>query len=233
LAKRFAKEKQVDFAFSWEGKARLRGNTFRQRGSAAVALRMIPFAIPSFEDLGLPPVAEQWAKLPQGFIMVTGPTGSGKSTTLASILDKINENRAVHILTIEDPIEYVHQNKMAVVNQREVGEDAHSFPDALRSALREDPDVLLVGEMRDPESIRAALTIAETGHLVFATLHANDTSQALDRIVDVFPGSISPKFGFNWPIPWPPFCTSSFCRGSAGAGWRLSRSLSALQGYAT
>ena len=193
LAERFAHEKQVDFSFSWEDKARLRGNAFRQQGSVALALRMIPYAIPSLHDLGLPPVVEQWMRLPQGFILVIGATGTGKSTTLASMLDYINSHRAVHILTIEDPIEYVHQHKRGAVNQREVGYDTDSFADALRSALREDPDVLLVGEMRDPESIQAALTIAETGHLVFATLHANDTSQALDRIVDVFPAEHQPQ----------------------------------------
>jgi twitching motility protein PilT len=193
LAERFVREKQVDFSFSWQEKARLRGNAFRQRGTVALSLRMIPFAIPTLADLGLPPVVESWMRLPQGFILVIGATGSGKSTTLASMLDHINTHRAAHVLTIEDPIEYVHHHKMGAVNQREVGEDTDTFADALRSALREDPDVLLVGEMRDPESIQAALTIAETGHLVFATLHANDTSQALDRIVDVFPGEHQPQ----------------------------------------
>ncbi|MFD7032539.1 type IV pilus twitching motility protein PilT [Streptomyces sp. NPDC059917] len=193
LTARFRAEKQVDFAFSWGEKARLRGNAFVQRGTSALALRIIPFDVPSSEQLGLPAVAVGWAGLPRGFVLVTGPTGSGKSTTLAALLDHVNRHRSVHILTIEDPIEYLHRHKRAAVNQREVGADTASFPAALRAALREDPDVLLLGEMRDPESISAALTIAETGHLVFATLHTNDTSQTLDRIVDVFPAEQQPQ----------------------------------------
>jgi len=193
LLERFHAEKQVDFSFGWEDKARFRGNAFTQRGSAALALRMIPLSIPTFDELGLPDQIRAWVDLPQGFLLVTGATGSGKSTTLASVLDQINERRQVHILTVEDPIEYVHTHKRSAVCQREVGEDTHSFPHALRAALREDPDVLLIGEMRDPDSIQAALTIAETGHLVFATLHTNDTAQALDRIVDVFPGERQPQ----------------------------------------
>ncbi len=153
----------------------------------ALALRMIPSDIPTFDELGLPPVAEWLARLPRGLVLLTGPTGSGKSTTLASIIDRINETRSVHILTIEDPIEYVHKHRLSAVTQREVGTDSPSFERALRSALREDPDVLLVGEMRDLESIQLALTLAETGHLVFSTLHTNDASQAIDRIIDVFP----------------------------------------------
>src|SRR6266536_2284449 len=165
---------EYDFAFSW-------------RGATAIALRMIPREIPTMAQLGLPPVLSDFAKQHQGLVLITGPTGSGKSTTLAAIIDQINTNRACHIITIEDPIEYVHDHKLAAVNQREVGSDTSSFANALRSALREDPDVLLVGEMRDLESIRFALTIAETGHLVFATLHTNDTAQSLARIIDVFP----------------------------------------------
>ena len=180
-------EQDVDFAFSWEDRARLRGSAFTQRGETALALRMIPSRIPSFTELQLPPIAEYLANLPRGFVLVTGPTGSGKSTTLASIIDRINETRACHILTIEDPVEYVHNHKLSAVSQREVGLDSPSFDRALRSALREDPDVLLVGEMRDIESIQIALTMAETGHLVFATLHTNDAPQAIDRIIDVFP----------------------------------------------
>jgi twitching motility protein PilT len=180
-------QQDVDFAFSWEDRARLRGSAFTQRGETALALRMIPSRVPSFDELQLPPVAEYLANLPRGFVLVTGPTGSGKSTTLASIIDRINETRACHILTIEDPVEYVHNHKLAAVSQREVGLDSPSFDRALRSALREDPDVLLVGEMRDIESIQIALTMAETGHLVFATLHTNDAPQAIDRIIDVFP----------------------------------------------
>ena len=187
LAVRFEIEKEVDFSFNWKGMARFRGNAFRQRHSSALALRVIPFHIPSFEELGLPAIAEHFVNLPMGLVLVTGPTGSGKSTTLASMIDYINTHRACHILTIEDPIEYVHHHRKSAVNQREVGEDSRSFDRALRSVLREDPDVLLVGEMRDLDSIQTTLTIAETGHLVFATLHTNDTAQALDRIGDVFP----------------------------------------------
>ncbi|MGP3683295.1 type IV pilus twitching motility protein PilT [Streptomyces sp. IBSNAI002] len=193
LTERFRREKQVDFAFSWGERARLRGNAFVQRGTSALALRIIPFGVPTSEQLGLPPVVIGWAGMPRGLVLVTGPTGSGKSTSLAALLDWVNTHRSVHILTIEDPIEYLHRHKRSAVNQREVGTDTDSFPAALRSALREDPDVLLLGEMRDPESISAALTIAETGHLVFATLHTNDTSQTLDRIVDVFPAEQQPQ----------------------------------------
>jgi twitching motility protein PilT len=177
----------VDFAFSWADRARIRGSIFTQRGQTALALRVIPARIPTFDDLGLPPAATWVAQQPRGFVLVTGPTGSGKSTTLAAIVDKINETRAAHILTIEDPVEYVHNHKMSAVSQREVGLDTPSFDRALRSALREDPDVLLIGEMRDIDSIQIALTMAETGHLVFATLHTNDAPQAIDRIIDVFP----------------------------------------------
>jgi twitching motility protein PilT len=185
--------RELDFSFSWRETARIRGNAYRQRGNVAVALRLIPHEIPSFEWLGLPEQVQSWAGLRRGLVLVTGPTGGGKSTTLASLIDHINQNRRVHIITIEDPIEYVHDHAMSAVDQREVGDDTASFADALRSALREDPDVLLVGEMRDLESIRFALTIAETGHLVFATLHTNDVAQALDRIVDVFPSDQQPQ----------------------------------------
>ncbi|MDQ1463411.1 MAG: twitching motility protein PilT [Actinomycetota bacterium] len=184
----FAARKEIDFSFTWRDQARFRANGFRQRGSVAAALRMIPYQLPNFDDLRLPGTVRALTDLPQGLVLVTGPTGSGKSTTLAAMIDKINGSRACHILTIEDPIEYVHLHKVAAVNQREVGEDTDSFAQGLRSALREDPDVLLIGEMRDLETIQTALTIAETGHLVFATLHTNDTAQAVDRIVDVFPG---------------------------------------------
>jgi twitching motility protein PilT len=183
----FRLAKEVDFSFNWKDLARFRGNAFHQRHSAALALRLIPFEIPTMDELGLPPAVEDLVRLPQGLILVTGPTGSGKSTSQAAMLDYINQHRASHILTIEDPIEYLHHHKRSAVNQREIGEDSDSFQRALRSALREDPDVLLVGEMRDLESIATTLTIAETGHLVISTLHTNDTAQALDRIIDVFP----------------------------------------------
>jgi twitching motility protein PilT len=180
-------QREVDFSFTWRDLARIRGNAFYQRGVVGVALRMIPREIPTYDDIGLPHSVRALASLSQGLVLVTGPTGSGKSTTLASLVDWINTNRAAHVLTIEDPIEYVHDHKRGAVNQREVGADTESFAAALRSALREDPDVLLVGEMRDLDSIAFALTLAETGHLVFATLHTNDSAQALDRLVDVFP----------------------------------------------
>ena len=183
----FEQGSEVDFSFTWRRSARLRGNAFRAKGETSIALRLIPHEIPTFEDLGLPAVMHRFTGLRQGLVLVTGPTGAGKSTTLASMIDRINGDRACHIITIEDPIEYVYERRAAVVHQREVGDDTESFPKALRSALREDPDVLLVGEMRDLESISFALTLAETGHLVFATLHTNDTAQALDRIIDVFP----------------------------------------------
>jgi twitching motility protein PilT len=183
----FEEQMDVDFAFSWLDRARIRGSAFTQRGETAMALRMIPTKIPSYDELGLPWVANWVAEQPRGLVLVTGPTGSGKSTTLASIVDRINETRAAHILTIEDPVEYVHNHKMSAVSQREVGLDSPSFDRALRSALREDPDVMLIGEMRDIDSIQIALTMAETGHLVFATLHTNDAPQAVDRIIDVFP----------------------------------------------
>ncbi|HMJ77261.1 MAG TPA: type IV pilus twitching motility protein PilT [Iamia sp.] len=181
------RHREVDFSFGWHDVTRLRGNAFYQRGTVAVALRVIPFYIPSFDELGLPPVFNHLCGATQGLVLVTGPTGSGKSTTQASMVDKINATRPVHILTLEDPIEFVHRHKKGVVSQREIGFDTTSFPRGLRAALREDPDVLLVGEMRDPESIQTTLSFAETGHLVIATLHTNDASTAIDRIIDVFP----------------------------------------------
>ena len=187
LAAVYRTEKEVDFSFGWADLARFRANAFHQRGAAALALRLIPFRIPAFAELGVPDVVDGMLRRLQGLVLVTGPTGSGKSTTIASMIDRINDNRACHIITIEDPIEYVHQHKRAAIEQREVGIDTLGFDRALRSVLREDPDVVLVGEMRDPETIAAALTIAETGHLVFASLHTNDAAQTIDRIVDVFP----------------------------------------------
>jgi twitching motility protein PilT len=186
-AQQLEDERELDFAFTWQDRARFRGNAFHQRGTVALCLRLIPLEIPSMAELGLPPQIEQLLTRAQGLVLVTGPTGSGKTTSLASMLDWINEHRSCHIVTIEDPLEYVHRHKKAAVNQREVGVDTPSFPRALRSVLREDPDVLLVGEMRDQDSIQTTLTIAETGHLVFATLHTNDCATALDRVVDVFP----------------------------------------------
>jgi len=178
---------QVDFSFGLESIGRFRANAFMQRNSLALALRVIPFRVRSLEELGAPPAATTLLERPYGLVLVVGPTGSGKSTTLAAMIDRINETRPLHILTIEDPVEYLHHHKLAMVNQREVGTDVVGFTEGLRSALREDPDVILLGEMRDLDSISITLTLAETGHLVFATLHTNDAAQALDRIVDVFP----------------------------------------------
>ncbi len=180
-------EKQVDFSFGVHDLGRFRANAFRQRNAYALALRVVPARVRSLEELGSPPAAFDLLNRPYGLVLVVGPTGSGKSTTLAAMIDRINETRPCHILTIEDPVEYLHRHKTAMVNQREVGTDVPSFTDGLRSALREDPDVVLLGEMRDLDSISITLTLAETGHLVFATLHTNDAAQALDRIVDVFP----------------------------------------------
>ena len=183
----FERTKECNFAISPQGIGRFRANAFKQRSSYALALRVVPNRVRSLSELGAPQSAIDLLNKPYGLVLVVGPTGSGKSTTLAAMIDRINETKPCHILTIEDPVEYLHQHKTAMINQREVGTDVNSFTDGLRSALREDPDVILLGEMRDLDSISITLTLAETGHLVFATLHTNDASQALDRIVDVFP----------------------------------------------
>ncbi len=182
-----AENNQVDFSFGIPDVGRFRANAFMQRGTMALALRVVPFRVRSLEELGAPTACIDLLNKPYGLVLVVGPTGSGKSTTLAAMIDRINQERPCHILTIEDPVEYLHTHKTAMVNQREVGTDVESFTAGLRSALREDPDVVLLGEMRDLDSIAITLSLAETGHLVFATLHTNDASQALDRIVDVFP----------------------------------------------
>lgn len=179
--------KEIDFSFAYEDEARFRVNAYHERGHLAAALRCLPVKIRSIEELNLPKICYQFTLLNQGFILVTGPTGHGKSTTLAAMLEEINQNRRCHIVTIEDPIEYVYSHQKAIITQRELHSDTHSWEVALRSCLREDPDVVLVGEMRDYETIAAALTIAETGHLVFATLHTNSAAQTIDRVVDVFP----------------------------------------------
>jgi twitching motility protein PilT len=185
--KRFENEDELDFSFGIQNLSRFRGNVYRQRGCVAMAIRQIPFQIKTIEELGLPPVISKLAERPRGLVLVTGPTGSGKSTTLAAMIDKINREERGHILTIEDPIEFVHRHQGCIVNQREVGADTKSFASALKYALRQDPDVVLIGEMRDLETIQAALTIAETGHLALATLHTNSAAESINRIIDVFP----------------------------------------------
>jgi twitching motility protein PilT len=187
--KRFEETLELDFSFGIKGMARFRCNVFNQRGAVGAVYRLIPEKIRSFAELGLPPVLATLSERPRGLVLVTGPTGSGKSTTLAAMIDKINLERHDHILTIEDPIEYIHQHKNCLVNQREVHSDTNSFTNALRAALREDPDIVLIGEMRDLETVEAALKIAETGHLTFATLHTNSAAQTINRIIDVFPAN--------------------------------------------
>jgi twitching motility protein PilT len=179
--------RNVDFAFTWRERVRIRGNAYFQRGALAAAFRLLPLRIPTFEELGVPESVYKLIDRHQGLILVTGPTGSGKSTTLAAMIDYVNRNRPCHIVTVEDPIEYVHQHQAALVDQRQVGIDTPSFVEALRAVFREDPDVVLIGEMRDLETMASALSIAETGHLVLATVHTNDASQAVDRILDAFP----------------------------------------------
>jgi len=183
----FEEKGEVDFAYSLPGRGRFRVNVFRQRGSVAIALRLLNYNIPSLEELGLPPAADEFIKKDRGLVLVTGPTGSGKTTTLAAMVGRLNRTRALHIITLEDPIEYLHTHQKSIVNQREIGSDSHSFASALRVALREDPDVILVGEMRDLETISTAITAAETGHLILATLHTSSAAQAVERIIDVFP----------------------------------------------
>jgi twitching motility protein PilT len=178
---------QLDFAYSVPGHARFRVNAYYQRGAIGAAFRLIPVELTSIDELGLPPTVHEFTRRPRGFVLVTGPTGSGKSTSLAGMINEINETRSEHIMTIEDPIEFLHGHKKCLVNQRELGSDAQSFAAALKAALRQDPDVILVGEMRDLETISTALTAAETGHLVFATLHTQDVAQTIDRVIDVFP----------------------------------------------
>lgn len=183
----FEETMELDFSFGIKGLSRFRGNLFMQRGAVAAVFRTIPYEILSFETLKLPPIVKELSERPNGLVLVTGPTGSGKSTTLAAMIDRINEEEPVHILTIEDPIEFVHNHKKSIVNQRQLGADTLGFGAALRAALRQDPDVVLIGEMRDLETIEAALTIAETGHLAFGTLHTNSAAQTMNRLIDVFP----------------------------------------------
>src|SRR5213596_2217817 len=185
--KRFETENELDFSFGIQNLARFRGNVFKQRGCVSVVIRQIPFNVKTFQDLGLPNVVAQLSDRPRGLVLVTGPTGSGNSTTLAAMIDKINKELKGHIITVEDPIEFIHRHQACIVNQREVGTDTNSFQAALKYALRQDPDVILIGEMRDLDTIQAALTISETGHLAFATLHTNSAAEAINRIIDVFP----------------------------------------------
>ena len=185
--KRFETEDELDFSFGVQNLSRFRGNVYKQRGCVAMAIRQIPYEIISIEKLGLPPIINKLAERPRGLVLVTGPTGSGKSTSLAAMVDKVNRERKGHIITIEDPIEFIHRHQNCMINQREVGADTKSFTAALKYALRQDPDVILIGEMRDLETIAAALTIAETGHLVFATLHTNSAAESINRVIDAFP----------------------------------------------
>ena len=189
----FLRDKEFDYSFAFGNLARFRVNAFHERGNVAGAFRLIPNEIKTIQELGLPPVIETFADFPRGLVLVTGPTGSGKSTTLAALLDKVNREKAMHIITVEDPVEFTHFSRRSVVVQREVHYDTYSFSAALRSVLREDPDVVLIGEMRDLETISAAITIAETGHLVFATLHTNSAAQSIDRMIDVFPAEQQPQ----------------------------------------
>jgi twitching motility protein PilT len=216
--KRFEFEDELDFSFGIQNLARFRGNVFKQRGCVAMVLRMIPFSVRTFEDLGLPPVTAKLAERPRGLILVTGPTGSGKSTTLAAMLDKINRERKGHIITVEDPIEFIHRHQGCIVNQREIGTDTKSFGAALKYALREDPDIILVGEMRDLETVAAALTIAETGHLVLATLHTNSAAESINRIIDVFPATQQPQVRAQLAFVLEGVVTQALLQRSRGKG---------------
>ena len=209
---------QIDFAYAIPGRARFRVNAYYQRSAIGAAFRLIPFSIKTVEELGLPPVMHDLAKRPRGFVLVTGPTGSGKSTSLAAVVDEINATREEHIMTIEDPIEFLHGHKKCIVNQREIGSDASSFAAGLKAALRQDPDVILVGEMRDLETIHTALTAAETGHLVFATLHTQDTPQTIDRIIDVFPASQQQQVRVQLSVALQGIITQQLLPTADGAG---------------
>jgi twitching motility protein PilT len=209
---------QIDFAYAIPGRARFRVNAYYQRSAIGAAFRLIPFSIKTVDELGLPLVLHDLAKRPRGFVLVTGPTGSGKSTSLAAVIDEINTTREEHIMTIEDPIEFLHGHKKCIVNQREIGSDASSFAAGLKSALRQDPDVILVGEMRDLETIHTALTAAETGHLVFATLHTQDTPQTIDRIIDVFPASQQQQVRVQLSVALQGIITQQLLPTADGAG---------------
>ncbi|MGH2920065.1 MAG: type IV pilus twitching motility protein PilT [Solirubrobacteraceae bacterium] len=209
---------QIDFAYAIPERARFRVNAYYQRAAIGAAFRLIPFSIKTVDELGLPPVLHELARKPRGFVLVTGPTGSGKSTSLAAVVDEINETREEHIMTIEDPIEFLHSHKKCIVNQREIGSDAQSFGMGLKAALRQDPDVILVGEMRDLETIHTALTAAETGHLVFATLHTQDTPQTIDRIIDVFPAEQQQQVRVQLSVALQGIVTQTLLPTADGAG---------------
>ncbi|MDQ3676680.1 MAG: type IV pilus twitching motility protein PilT [Actinomycetota bacterium] len=215
---RLETEWQIDFAYSIPARARFRVNAYYQRAAIGAAFRLIPTSIKTVEELGLPAVMHELARKPRGFVLVTGPTGSGKSTSLAAVVDEINETREEHIMTIEDPIEFLHGHKKCIVNQREIGSDAQSFGLGLKAALRQDPDVILVGEMRDLETIHTALTAAETGHLVFATLHTQDTPQTIDRIIDVFPAEQQQQVRVQLSVALQGIVTQTLLPTADGAG---------------
>jgi twitching motility protein PilT len=209
---------QLDFAYSIPGQARFRVNAYFQRAALGAAFRLIPAKITPIDDLGLPPVVHEFTKKPRGFVLVTGPTGSGKSTSLAAMIDEINATREEHIMTVEDPIEFLHGNRKCIVNQREIGSDAQSFALAIKAALRQDPDVILVGEMRDLDTIHTALTAAETGHLVFATLHTQDAPQSIDRIIDVFPSAQQAQVRVQLSVALQGIMTQQLLPTSDGSG---------------
>jgi twitching motility protein PilT len=215
---KFENELELDTSYALPGKGRFRVNVFLQRDSVGCVMRAIPYEIVDFDRLGIPPAVKTWAYLPRGLVLVTGPTGSGKSTTLASLIDIVNRERSVHIMTVEDPIEFLHQHKRSLINQREVGEDTHNFNNALKHVLRQDPDVILVGEMRDLETISTALTAAETGHLVFATLHTQDAPQSIDRVIDVFPAHQQQQIRVQLAAALQGICTQQLIPTSDGRG---------------
>ncbi len=216
--KRFETEDELDFSFGIQNLARFRGNCFKQRGCVSMVIRQIPFSVRTFDELGIPQVLKKMAERPRGLVLVTGPTGSGKSTTLAAMIDKINRERKGHIITVEDPIEFIHRHQGCIVNQREVGTDTRSFATALKYALRQDPDIVLIGEMRDLETIQAALTIAETGHLAFATLHTNSAAEAINRIIDVFPSHQQSQVRAQLAFVLEGVCTQTLLQKSGGKG---------------
>jgi twitching motility protein PilT len=216
--KRFETEDELDFSFGIQNLARFRGNCFKQRGCVSMVVRQIPFSVKTFEELNLPPVLAQLSEKPRGLVLVTGPTGSGKSTTLAAMIDKVNREWKGHIITVEDPIEFIHRHQACIVNQREIGTDTHSFSNALKYALRQDPDVVLVGEMRDLETISAALTIAETGHLAFATLHTNSAAESINRIIDVFPSHQQSQVRAQLAFVLEGICTQALLPKASGKG---------------